>query len=111
MKYMIFILLLAGIAIAMVVTNPSRADVDVEIQNQLLTRIDDLDPGTNQDPVIQLIFSTCKFGRNACATFIKSLLSVKHEDKILYSKITVSLGNEEPQLCYGALTRVICPGL
>lgn len=111
MRILILLLLLIGLAVALVVTNPSRADVDAEIQSQLLTRIDGLDTNTDQDPVIQLIFTTCKFGRSACASFIQSLLNVSYEDQILFSKVTVSLGNEDPVSCYGALTRVICPGL
>lgn len=111
MKVITVLMLMAGLAVALFVTNPSQADVDAEIQSQLLTRIDGLDTNTDQDPVIQLIFTTCKFGRSACASFIQSLLNVKYEDKILYSNITVSFGNEDPVQCYGALTRVICRGL
>ena len=111
MKFLMVLMLLAGGAVALFVTNPSQAEVDAEIQSQLSTRIDGLDTNVDQDPMIQLIFSTCKFGRSACASFIKSLLNVKYEDNILYSKITVSFSNEDPVQCYGALTRVICRGL
>jgi hypothetical protein len=111
MKFFTVLVLLVGLFVALFVTNPSRAEVDAEIQSQLLTRIDGLDTNTDQDPVVQLIFTTCKFGRSACASFIQSLLNVEYEDKILFSKITVSFGNEDPVQCYGALTRVICLGL
>jgi hypothetical protein len=111
MKLLVLLLFLLGLFVTMFVTNPSRSDVDTEIQSQLLTRIDGLGTNTDQDPMVQLIFTTCKFGRSACASFIKSLMDVKYEDKILYSNVTVSFGNEEPVRCYGALTRVVCPSL
>ena len=111
MKFLIILLLLAGLAVAMVVTNSSRADVDAEVETQLLNSIDNLDTSDSQDPTIQLIFNACKLGRSACASFAKSLVSVKIEDKVLYSNITVSFGGGDPMQCYGALTKVICPDL
>lgn len=111
MKFLAVLTLLLGVSIVMVVTNPNREDVDAEIESQLLTKIDDFDTNAVQDPVVQLITTTCKFGRSACASFIRSLLNATYEDKIIYSKITVKFGNEDPVQCYGAFTRVICPSL
>lgn len=111
MKILAVLVIVAGFGLALFISNPSRTDVDVEIQNQLLARIDGLEATADQDPVIQPIFTTCKFGHSACASFIKSLMNVSYENKTLYSKVTVSFGNEDPIQCYGALRRVICPGL
>lgn len=111
MRFLILIVLLLGLAAAMVITNPDRNDVDAEVEAQLLSSIDALDTSANQDPTVKLIFNTCKLSRNACVKVMKSLVSVTVDDKIVYSNITVQFGNEAPIQCYDALTRVICPDL
>ena len=52
MKFLMVLMLLAGGAVALFVTNPSQAEVYAEIQSQLLTRIDGLDTNVDQDPMI-----------------------------------------------------------
>jgi hypothetical protein len=111
MKLLSIVVVLVGLAIVMVMTNPSRADVDAEIEVQLLDSIDQLDTSANQDPTIKLIFEACKLGRSACASLASSLISVKMDNKVLYSDISVSFGGGDPIQCYGALTKVICPDL
>jgi hypothetical protein len=111
MRILITFLLLAGLAMGLVITNPSREDVDAEIQSQLMVQIDQFEANADQDPTIQLIVKTCKLSRSACANFISSFVEVGFEDKLIYSKVTLTLGNKEPVTCFGALSRLVCPEL
>ena len=111
MKFIIAVVVIVGLAIALFVTNPSRADVDAEIQSQMLVQIDAYEAADTEDPAIKLIVQACKISRNACSSFLASFINVKYDDKALYSEITLTMGNKEPVTCYGLLTRVICPDL
>lgn len=108
MKFKFILVVLVILAVAAFATNPSRADVEAEIEARLLSEIDAFDPASQNDPVLQLISGACQLGRNACAGFIRSLMDVQYEDRILYSAITVTFGNDVAKSCVGVLTRVLC---
>lgn len=109
MRAIIIALLFAGLAVALAVTNPSRADVDAEIQSQLVLNIDKLDTGADQDPAIKLVFNTCKISRSACAKLMQSFIKVDYQNRVVFSQVTLRFGNKDPIQCFGALSRVICP--
>ena len=108
MKFRLFIVLVVVLALASLVTNPSQADVEAEIETRLLAKIDAYDPGTGSDPVLQLIAGACQLGRTACAGFIRSLMDVQMEDRWFYSAITIRFGRDQSKSCIGTFTKVPC---
>lgn len=99
---------LAVLGLAMAFTKPTQADFEAALEAQLLARIDAADPEATEDPVEALLTATCKMGREQCARVIRSLIALDYEDRVLYSRARVSLGDEAGATCTGALTRIFC---
>ncbi|SIO55553.1 hypothetical protein SAMN05444722_3509 [Rhodovulum sp. ES.010] len=99
---------LAMLGLALAFTKPTEADFEAALEAQLLERIDAADPEATADPVEALLTATCKMGREECARIIRSLISLDYEDRVLYSRARVSLGEEAGASCTGVLTRIFC---
>jgi hypothetical protein len=111
MRFILILVLLIVSAGALFATAPNKAEVEQQIEDRLMQRIDDLDAAQAEDDVSRLLVTTCKLGRSGCARLIRSLMDIRFEDRWLYSKTVVQLGRENPVSCYGLLGRIICPGL
>jgi len=99
---------LAVLGLAMAFTKPTEADFESALEARLLAQIDAADPGAMADPVEAILTATCKMGREQCAQLIRSLISLDYEDKVLFARARVSLGETESSTCYGVLTRIFC---
>ncbi|GAA0302646.1 hypothetical protein [Rhodovulum strictum] len=95
-------------ALAMAFTKPTQAAFEAQLEARLLARIDAADPEAAADPVEAILLTTCKLGRAQCAQLIRSLIALEYEDKVLFSRAEVRLGNAESASCIGALTRIFC---
>lgn len=100
--------LLAVLGLAMAFTKPTETDFEAALEAQLLARIDAADPAAAEQPVEAILMATCKMSRSQCAQLIRSLISLDYEDKVLFSRAQVELGDAERRECYGVLTRIFC---
>ncbi|TCO72103.1 hypothetical protein [Rhodovulum euryhalinum] len=99
---------LAILGLAMAFTKPTDADFEAALEAQLLARIDAADPEAQADPVEAILMATCKMGREQCAQLIRALISLDYEDKVLFSRARVTLGDAQGTTCTGILTRIFC---
>ncbi|MCO8145019.1 DUF4359 domain-containing protein [Rhodovulum tesquicola] len=95
-------------ALVMAFTKPTEADFEAALEARLLARIDAADPEAAADPVEAILLATCKLGRTQCAQLIRSLIALDYEDKVLFSRAEVRLGDTDSATCIGAFTRIFC---
>lgn len=110
-RFVVLLGLLLVAAGALFATNPDRASFEAKVEDQLLSKIDGLDPNDIEDETARFLLATCKVGGAVCANLIGSFTEITIEDKLLFSNAKVSLGGSDPITCYGLLNKVSCPSL
>lgn len=109
MRVLLLILLLAIAAGGLFATNPTSADFEAQIEAQIGAAIARADPGQQRDEVSALLLTACQAGGSACVRLLRSLMTIDVTDQYLFSTAEVRLGDGDPLICYGLLTRVLCP--
>ncbi len=96
--------------VAAFVTKPSPQNIDLILRERLAAEID-RDTGLDAaDTTAQIALGLCRVNRGACVELLAQLTRIEYEDKTLYARVTADLPGQPPQVCYGAFTRVFCPG-
>ncbi len=96
--------------VAAFVTKPSPQDIDLILRQQLAAEIDRGAGLDAADPAAQIALGLCRVNRDACVELLAQLVRIDYEDKTLYARVTADLPGQPSQVCFGAFTRVFCPG-
>lgn len=102
------VLLGAGLALAMAFTKPTEQDFVAEIEARLIAQIDAAEIDAEGDPARAVLLTACKLGRTQCVKVLRTMLALEYEDKVLYSRATISTGGGAPAACYGLFTKILC---
>ncbi|MBK1636969.1 hypothetical protein [Rhodovulum adriaticum] len=102
------IVLVVGLALAAAFTKPTEPDFTAQLETWLMAQIDAAEIDSETDPARAALLAACKLGRSQCVQVLRAMIEVEYEDRVLYSRATVTTGRQDPAICYGLFTKIVC---
>jgi len=90
---------------AMFATKPSNAEIEHKIAEKIYAEVQTTGAS---DLASGILLLTCKSNINECVQLLRSALTVRIEDKILWQNVRIGSG-KNAQNCLGVLDQLYCP--
>ncbi|WP_377508855.1 hypothetical protein [Octadecabacter sp. R77987] len=108
MKKLLFVLVLLA-AVSAYFTRPGPDGIEAQINTMLQSAINDGQLEDLNDPGAVVLLALCKSDVPACAQMLRQGMDVTLSDQKLFTTVRAT-GFGKSVTCYGAYTRLFCPG-